>query len=155
MKSNNVPTFAKLKPSSKASSKTKQKNTHKDTRHEILLRKELWRSGLRYRKNVISLIGKPDIVFSSSRVIVFCDGDFWHGRNWKELKSKLKRRANPKYWIAKIAYNIERDKKNNMLLEDEGWHVIRLWETDIKRDPKSAAELVKKIVDKRKNILDK
>jgi DNA mismatch endonuclease (patch repair protein) len=100
--------------------------------------------GLRFRKNVSSLPGKPDIVFRSHRVVVFCDGDFWHGRNWQALKKSLSAGANSGYWQAKIESNRKRDKQNNVRLKKTGWHVIRLWETDINRDPLSAAKLVKR-----------
>lgn len=144
-----VPSFTGLKPASAASSRAKRSNTRTDTQHELLLRRELWRLGLRFRKNVSSLPGKPDIVFPGARVIVFCDGDFWHGRNWKTLNPKLKQGTNASYWSAKIASNIERDARNTALLEEAGWHVIRLWETDIKNDPLSAAILIKKAIESR------
>ena len=102
--------------------------------------------GLRYRKNVGALRGKPDIVFVRARVVIFCDGDFWHGRNWEELNSKLCRGTNAEYWLSKIESNIERDMLNNALLKADGWSVLRLWETDIKRDPQAAARLVKEAV---------
>jgi len=110
---------------------------------------------LRYRKNVKTLPGKPDIVFGRARVAVFCDGDFWHGRNWKELKSKLRQGTNAEYWLAKIESNIERDRLNTALLEADGWSVLRLWETDIKRDPQAAAESVKKVVIERYKALER
>ncbi len=144
-----TPSFADLEPASESSSRAKRSNRRVDTQHEIMLRSQLWRLGLRFRKNARTLPGKPDIVFSSARVVVFCDGDFWHGRNWKTLKSKLGQGTNAKYWSAKIASNIERDKRNTALLRKTGWRVVRLWETDIKHDPLVAALLVKKIVDAR------
>jgi len=140
------PSFANLKPASEASSRAKQHNRRTNTQHEQILRRALWQMGLRYRKNVTTLPGKPDIVFARSRVVVFCDGDFWHGRNWEKKKAKLGQGANAEYWISKIENNIERDRLTNSLLKAEGWTVLRLWETDIKRDPKAAAELVKKVV---------
>jgi len=145
-----VPSFSGLKPASAASSRVKRNNKRRDTQHELLLRRELWRMGLRFRKNVETLPGKPDIVFPSARVAVFCDGDFWHGRKWQTLKPKLDQGTNASYWSAKIASNIERDVRNTSLLKEAGWHVIRLWETDIKRDPSAAASLIKKAVDARR-----
>lgn len=126
-----TPSFKNLKASSRSSSWAKCNNRGSDTIHEMLLRAELLRMGLRYRKNVRSLPGKPDVVFFKTRVAVFCDGDFWHGRNWGELKERLASRANADYWIAKIYANIERDRRVNAQLEDLGWLVIRVWETDI------------------------
>ena len=148
-----VPSFTGLTPASEVSSRSKRSNPNSDTQHEVMLRSQLWRLGLRFRKNVKTLPGKPDIVFRSVRVVVFCDGDFWHGRYWKTLQLKLKRGTNASYWSAKIASNIYRDKRNTALLKKAGWHVIRLWETDIKRDPLAAATLVKKAVDARRGTI--
>lgn len=144
-----TPSFKDLHPASELSSRVKRKNRKTDTLHELALRRELWNLGLRYRKNVVSLPGKPDIVFSRARVVVFCDGDFWHGRHWKKLKSKLIHGANPSYWIRKIASNIQRDKRITASLRKLGWHVIRLWETDIRKDPSNYALMIKKIIDER------
>lgn len=145
-----VPSFTGLKPASAISSKVKSKNLRRDTKQEIMLRSTLWHMGLRYQKNVESLPGKPDIVFPRVKVVVFCDGDFWHGRSWKKLNNNLQKRANPEYWTAKIIYNMERDKKNKKILKAQGWYVIRLWETDIKHDPIAAAKYIEKIVKARK-----
>ena len=76
-------------------------------RCQVLLRSELWRLGLRYRKHAGNLPGKPDIVFARAKVVVFCDGDFWHGRDWPRLKARLKKRHKAAYWVAKIARNID------------------------------------------------
>jgi DNA mismatch endonuclease (patch repair protein) len=141
-----APSFIGLKPASEASSRVKSKNRRSDTQHEQILRRELWRMGLRFRKNVETLPGKPDIVFSMARVAVFCDGDFWHGRNWKKLKPKLEQGTNAKYWLAKIAGNIDRDKRKSIILKKAGWCVIRLWESDIKRNPTASAMRIQKTV---------
>jgi len=106
--------------------------------------------GFRYRKNCTELPGTPDLVFSGARVAVFCDGDFWHGRDWACLRRKLESGTNPGYWAAKIESNIKRDTRNAASLEAAGWIVLRLWETDIKRDPIAAAELVKRVLDERR-----
>ena len=75
--------------------------------------------------------GKPDIVFKSARIAIFCDGDFWHGKNWEERKQRLKRGSNPDYWVAKIERNIERDRENTRRLQKDGWTVHRFWESEI------------------------
>lgn len=142
-----TPSFTGLAAASAASSKAKQKNKSVDTEHERLLRQALWRMGLRFRKNVSDLPGKPDIVFPGPRVVVFCDGDFWHGRKWETLKVKLGQGHNSGYWPEKIKKNMERDVRNTQALEASGWRVVRLWETDIKRDPEAAAALVKRIIE--------
>src|SRR6476660_6112432 len=101
------PSFLGLSPASEAASRAKRANRKKDTSHEVLLRRELWRLGLRYRKHVAGLAGNPDLVFVRPRVVVFCDGDFWHGRDWDRLKEQLARRHNAAYWLAKIGRNRE------------------------------------------------
>lgn len=143
---NLTPSFQGLKPASEQSSRSKRANRKTDTQHEVLLRRSLWRMGLRYRKNVTDLPGKPDIVFTGSRVAVFCDGDFWHGRNWDDRRSKLEDGANATYWVAKIERNMQRDAHNSRLLQQQGWHVIRLWETEIKHNPTGAAIKVADVV---------
>lgn len=141
-----TPSFKGLMPSSEAASRAKRANRRQDTTPEILLRRELWKMGLRYRKSPQDIPGRPDIVFRQARVAVFCDGDFWHGRNWATLRAKLEHGANAQYWLAKIARNIERDQHNTDRLKGGGWCVIRLWETDIKRDPRAAAIVVQAAV---------
>src|SRR5437868_1114926 len=138
-----TPSFNGLVPASLTSSLAKRQNKRRDTLHEVLLRRELWRSGLRFRKNVEALPGKPDIVFPSERLAIFCDGDFWHGRNWERLKKKLARGSNAAYWPAKIYSNIERDRTNVVLLKKRGWEVLRLWESDITRDPFATAARIR------------
>jgi DNA mismatch endonuclease, patch repair protein len=134
------PSFAGLHPSSLSSSLSKQKNPSANTKHERVLRSLLWKQGLRYRKNVRSLPGKPDLVFTRARLVVFCDGDFWHGRTWPALSRKLKHGSNSAYWIAKIKRNRERDKQTTASLRRDGWTVLRVWETDILRSPEAIAE---------------
>jgi DNA mismatch endonuclease (patch repair protein) len=141
-----VPCFKGLSPASPASSRAKKMNRSSDTKHECLLRSLLWKKGLRYRKNVPTLPGKPDIVFSTARVAVFCDGDFWHGRNWRRLSRKLRTGTNASYWIPKIKTNRNRDRRNDRLLKREGWTVIRLWETYIHRNPQQAAQTIAEFV---------
>jgi DNA mismatch endonuclease, patch repair protein len=141
-----TPSFAGLKPASAASSRVKGNNRRSDTKQERILRRELWQLGLRYRKNVKSLVGKPDIVFAKARLVVFCDGDFWHGRNWRSLRAKLRHGTNAAYWLAKIGRNRDRDRQVSKMLSKAGWQVIRVWETDIKRDPVAIALRIKKMV---------
>ncbi|TAJ79308.1 hypothetical protein EPO44_19395, partial [bacterium] len=88
----------------------------------------------------------PDIVFPKAKLAIFCDGDFWHGRNWTNLHAALRQRANPTYWIAKIAANRARDERTRRAIRRRGWQVVRLWETDIRRDPDSVALQLKKIL---------
>ncbi len=141
-----VPRYEAFTPSSETASRIKKRNKRKDTKSEVVLRKLVWRLGLRYRLHRNDLPGKPDLVFAGDHVAVFCDGDFWHGRNWDDRKKKLRKGANPAYWIPKIEANIARDKEQTKALTRSGWKVVRLWETDILKDPPRAAEKVRSVV---------
>lgn len=99
---------------------------------EILLAKALWSKGYRYRKNDKSVYGKPDISFKKFKIAIFIDGEFWHGKDWENKKVKIQN--NNSYWINKIERNIERDKKVNAELKENGWTVLRYWHNDIKRN---------------------
>jgi len=134
-----APRFEGYAPSSPAASATKRAVRRTDTKAEIALRRALWALGLRYRKNVAGLPGRPDLVFRRARIVVFVDGDFWHGRDWEARTAKLERGANAPYWLAKIAANMERDRRKTAELEASGWIVIRVWETDVLGDPIDAA----------------
>src|ERR1019366_2162614 len=135
-----VPRYTEFQPASRKASDIKKKNRSRDTKAEMLLRRALWKRGVRYRLHDARLPGKPDIIVAKARVVIFCDGDFWHGRNWRSRKAKLARGANAAYWIPKIEANIQRDRKKTRELEQLGWSVLRFWETDILRDPQSVAE---------------
>lgn len=102
-----------------------------DTKIEIVLRKALWKKGYRYRKNYRELPGKPDIVLTKYKIAIFCDGEFFHGKDWETLKPKLEKSNNGKFWIGKISRNIERDNEVNKQLLSQGWTVIRFWGNDI------------------------
>lgn len=112
----------------------------KDTTIELLLRKELWSRGIRYRKNAKNIVGKPDIAFIKKKVAVFCDSEFWHGFDWEHRKSDIK--SNHDFWIPKIEKNIARDKEVNAALEADGWLVLRFWGRQIKKDVKACADLI-------------
>jgi DNA mismatch endonuclease (patch repair protein) len=148
------PSFKNYNSSSEVASRSLAKNRAVDTKCERLLRSTLWRMGLRFRKNVKSLPGRPDVVFVRQRIAIFCDGDFWHGREWNRRRRKLKRGANSTYWIAKIRANIDRDKMHTKHLCQLGWTVIRLWETDILSDAEGAAAYVRREVIQRSKQLD-
>jgi DNA mismatch endonuclease, patch repair protein len=137
-----TPQFRGLKPASAQSSAVKSKNRAKHSTSELLLRRALWKRGLRYRLHAPNLPGKPDIVFPSKQVAIFCDGDFWHGRNWPERKKALSKGANAEYWVAKIEANMDRDCAHVRALEERGWLVLRFWETEIKAAPDTVADVV-------------
>ena len=101
----------------------------KDSRLELLVRSELHRRGLRFRKNVKELLGKPDVVFTAAKVAVFIDGDFWHGYRFPSWEHKLS-----DFWKKKISKNRERDVKNQQMLRAMGWKVLRVWQHEIETD---------------------
>lgn len=137
-----APRFEGFKPSSERASKTAKAIGRKDTKAELALRKALTALGMRYRLHRKDLPGKPDIVFPKAKVAVFIDGDFWHGRDWEARKAKLKKGANAPYWLAKIAANMERDRRKVAELGALQWRVVRLWEKDILGDPVAVAHAV-------------
>ena len=117
---------------------------NKDSQIELLLRQELWSRGLRYRKNVNRIYGKPDIVFIGKKIAVFCDSEFWHGYNWEERKKDFK--SHQEFWIPKIERNMERDAEVTAKLESEGWTVIRFWGNEIKKNTAQCADIIEKAV---------
>jgi DNA mismatch endonuclease (patch repair protein) len=141
-----VPSFASLKPASPLCSRIKKANTSRNTRHEVALQNELSELGLRFQSHVADVPGRPDIVFAKAHVAVFCDGDFWHGRNWSVLRRNLTKGTNAEYWCAKIARNIERDKEVTRLLKRSGWRVQRIWESDINKNARGVAMELGKIL---------
>ena len=104
----------------------------KNGKAETLLAKRLWSEGYRYRRNYKKLPGSPDIALTKQRIAVFVDGEFWHGENWEERKSKLK--SNREYWIEKIEENMARDKRVDAQLEEMGWITIHFWEKQVLKD---------------------
>jgi DNA mismatch endonuclease, patch repair protein len=103
-----------------------------DTKPEQKLRKFLWNLGVRYRKNVKKLPGTPDIVISKHKLIIFIDGEFWHGFNWTVKRGKIV--SNRDFWIPKIERNMQRDLSNNKYYSERGWTVMRFWEHEIKKE---------------------
>lgn len=122
----------------------------KDTSIELALRKALWHKGVRYRKNYKQLIGKPDIVLTKYRIVIFCDFDYWHGYDWENRNKRIK--SNRDYWIPKIERNMERDKEVSAELESDGWRVIRLWEWQIKKHLAECVDMVMQAISERSEI---
>lgn len=116
----------------------------KDTKIEVELRKELWSRGLRYRKNVKTVPGKPDIAFIGKKVAVFCDSEFWHGYDWEHRKEDIKTRR--EFWIPKIERNMERDREVNQILEEQGWIVLRFWGKQIHKNLSGCADIIESTV---------
>ena len=131
--------------------KTKEQISHNmrqirsvDSEIEIMLRKELWARGLRYRKNCKTVFGKPDIAFIGKKVSVCCDGEFWHGYDWENRKKDI--RSNREFWIAKIERNMARDRQVNETLEKSGWTVLRYWGRDIRKNLSQCADEIERIL---------
>lgn len=124
--------------------KNMQAIKNKDSQIELILRRELWSRGLRYRKNVKTIYGKPDIAFIGKKVAVFCDSEFWHGYAWEIYQEDFQ--SNQSFWIPKIERNIQRDIEVNNKLRSEGWTVLRFWGREIKRNTSSCADIIEKAV---------
>ena len=123
-----------------------------NTSIELLLRKALWHEGIRYRKNLKTLPGSPDIAITKYKIAVFCDGEFWHGKNWDTKKNAIK--TNSDFWIAKIERNIKRDNKNERELEKMGWVVLRYWGNEINKELADCVNEIKEIIyrNKKQNL---
>ena len=123
----------------------------KDTKPEEIVRKYLFSQGFRYRKNVASLPGKPDIVLPKYRTCIFVNGCFWHGH--EGCKYFVWPKSNSEFWYKKIHENIERDIRNNEKLVTAGWNVITIWECELKRNNKDQTleKVLQKIMNQKKN----
>lgn len=117
-----------------------------DTEIELLLRKALWKRGYRYRKNYKELPGKPDIALTKYKIAIFCDGDFFHGKYWEDLKLRLENSNNSEFWIKKISRNIERDEEINKQLMFMGWTVIRFWGKEIKKNTDECIRVIEEVI---------
>lgn len=127
----------------------------KDTRPEIALGRILWRHGIRYRKHY-KMTGQPDFVIVSRKIAIFVDGDFWHGHNWKlrgfkDLNAELS--TYKPFWVSKIRNNISRDSRVNDFLKRERWRVVRIWESELKKNPDKVIRRIQKIYESRNPAL--
>jgi len=120
----------------------------RDTKVELLVRRALHAKGRRYRVNMPTLPGKPDIAFTKIRLAVFVDGDFWHGWMFEDWQMKL-----APYWRDKIGRNMDRDAKNDTKLAELGWTVLRLWEHEIEADLAGCIARIESIADSLKKSL--
>lgn len=117
-----------------------------DTSIELMLRKELWAKGFRYRKNYTALPGKPDIVLTKYKIAIFCDSEFFHGKDWEVLKPRLEAGNNSEYWKKKILRNMERDDEVNKSLMFMGWTVIRFWGKDILKNCEECIRVIEECI---------
>lgn len=124
----------------------------KDTSIELILRHALYQEGYRYRKNVKTLPGHPDIVLTKYKIAIFCDGDYFHGYDYKKTEEQLK--TNKEYWLKKIKRNQERDVTQDKELVDMGYIVLRFWEHEIRNSLNQVLKEIDLYVYKRKEQLD-
>lgn len=117
-----------------------------DTKIEVLLRKALWKRGYRYRKNFSAIPGKPDIALTKYKLAVFCDGEFFHGKDWEVLKPRLEKSNNSEFWISKISRNRDHDDDVNKQLLFQGWTVIRFWGNDIKKNTDECIRVIEETI---------
>ena len=118
----------------------------RDTSIELLLRKALWKKGYRYRKNYRALPGRPDIALTKYKIAIFCDSEFFHGKDWDRLKVQLEKGNNPDYWIPKIMRNMERDREKDLALRGAGWTVLHIWGNDIKKDVDACVASIEEVI---------
>ncbi|MBQ7624910.1 MAG: DNA mismatch endonuclease Vsr [Clostridia bacterium] len=123
---------------------------NKDSKIECMLRDELRKRGLRYRKNVKTVFGHPDIAFIGKKVAVFVDSEFWHGYDWENRKKDFK--SHQEFWIPKIERNMSRDVEVNEKLKSDGWTVIRFWGKEIKKNIIQCADIVEKAVKENEQV---
>lgn len=118
----------------------------KDTSIELALRKALWAKGYRYRKNYKLLPGTPDIALTKYKIAIFCDSEFFHGKDWQILMPKLQKGKNPDYWIAKIERNMERDREKDKTLLFEDWVVVHFWGKDILKNTDECIKVIEELI---------
>jgi DNA mismatch endonuclease, patch repair protein len=120
----------------------------KDTKIEVSLAKALWHKGYRYRRNNKKVAGKPDLTFKSLKIAIFCDSEFFHGKDWESEKFRIK--TNREFWWKKIEGNIERDKMINQDLKKQGYIVLRFWGDDIKKRLDKCVETIEQNIQTRR-----
>lgn len=118
----------------------------KDTQIEVILRKALWKKGIHYRKNYSKVPGKPDIAITKYKIAVFCDSEFFHGKDWEVLKPRLSKGDNGDFWVQKISKNRAHDDEINKKLLFMGWTVIRFWGNDIKKRTDECIRVIEEAV---------
>lgn len=118
----------------------------KDTSIELLLRKALWHKGYRYRKNYKALPGSPDIVLTKYKIAIFCDSEFFHGKDWEILKLRLENGKNADFWIKKIERNRNRDYENDKKLLFLGYTVLHFWGQDISKHTNECLQTIEEAI---------
>ena len=118
----------------------------KDTSIELKLRRKLWAKGIRYRKNYTALPGKPDIALTKYKIAIFCDSEFFHGKDWEVLKPRIEAGNNPEYWEKNILRNMKRDDEVNKELLYLGWTVIRFWGKEIQKNSDECVKVIEECI---------
>lgn len=118
----------------------------KDTEPELVFRRAIWKRGLRYRVCDRRFAGKPDLVFPAHKLMVFIDGDFWHGHQWKlrrlsSIEEQFSGATNRSYWLTKIRRNVERDFRSTASNLEIGWSVLRFWESELNRQLENCVDM--------------
>jgi DNA mismatch endonuclease, patch repair protein len=131
----------------------------RDTVPELLLAKALRRLKLRFSRCAADLTGTPDLVFRTRAVAVFVDGDFWHGNSWRlrgcaDLEGQFRKWRRPGFWLKKIRDNIARDRRVNRALRKDGWRVLRVWESQILKDPGRCARRIHEVVGEKRGLAE-
>lgn len=120
----------------------------KGTSIEIKLGKALWAEGVRYRKNNKTVLGKPDFTIKKYKIAIFCDSEFWHGKDWEVRKNDIK--SNKEFWFKKIERNIARDIEVTATLQNDGWIVLRFWGQEINKELSTCVKKVLLYIDSHK-----
>jgi len=109
----------------------------KNTKPELLMFSMLKEAGIKFEKHY-AIYGKPDIAFPEYKIAIFIDGEFWHGKNYKNLKN-----TTSPFWVKKIEDNLKRDRRTARKLRKDGWHILHLWDKRVLRNPQQSLLRVK------------
>ena len=118
-----------------------------NTTPEIAVRRAAYTRGLRYRMHNMLLPGRPDMVFAGIKVLVFIDGDFWHGWQFPRWRSRLS-----SFWQAKIERNRKRDLRNFAKLRRAGWVIVRIWEHEVSRNVEACVDRIAEVVARQRRL---
>lgn len=121
----------------------------KNTKIEVILGKAMWSRGIRYRKNSKNVFGRPDFSIKKYKIAIFCDSEFFHGKDWEISKNRIK--TNREFWHKKIESNMRRDEIVNSTLEEQGWTVIRFWGNEIKKNLNNCLKIIEKAINEQKS----
>lgn len=116
----------------------------KNTEPELVLYRKLKEAGLKFKKHY-SLPGKPDAVFLTEKLVIFVDGEYWHGKGFSKWKNKLSQ-----FWLDKINSNIKRDRIIRRRLRKDGWQIFRVWGKDIIREPDKYLQEIRSLISERR-----